>query len=175
MRGPKTSEKKPKNQFFGPILTISLQFNKNCQISDALLWITSVVKISNKFHQISWGYIQETKKPTYKVISTTSVSLTWNKKQFSEITTIQQTEYYLINYWWPNTILCHLRTRDLLTVFFQTKNAVYLTTNAFEMVALERYTIFLCSFYEGNLICLCLFLKLSNHSISFSVVYIFNG
>ena len=51
---PKTSEKKPKNQFLDPILTISLEFAKNCQISDALPCIAYVVKISNKFDQILW-------------------------------------------------------------------------------------------------------------------------
>ena len=67
----------------------------------------------------------------------------------------KKTDYYLIKYWHRNTIpkdfspyfhisyfgsfFSHLRTRDLLTVIFQTKNdAAYLATNAFEIVTFEK-------------------------------------
>ena len=67
----------------------------------------------------------------------------------------KRTDYYLINYCCTNTIpkdfspsfhisyfgsfFSHLRTRDLLTVIFQTKNdAAYLATNAFEIVTFEK-------------------------------------
>ena len=54
----KTSKNELENQIFGPALTISLEQNKNCQISDSLLCIGPLVKISNQFDQISRGYIQ---------------------------------------------------------------------------------------------------------------------
>ena len=56
--GKTTSENKPQNELCRPILTISLKLNKNCHIYHALLCTVSVVKISNKFDQISWGYMQ---------------------------------------------------------------------------------------------------------------------
>ena len=85
-RGGAWSKKLPIIVFLDPILTISLEFNKNCQISDPLPCIAYVVKVSNNFEQILWGYTQESKKPTYKVISTTSVSLTWQKNiQFHKL------------------------------------------------------------------------------------------
>ena len=67
----------------------------------------------------------------------------------------KKTDYYLIKYFCTNTIpkdfsppfhisyfgsfFSHLRTHDLLTVIFQTKNdAANLATNVFEMVALGK-------------------------------------
>ena len=44
----KTSQNEPKNQFFGPILPICLEYNKNCQIFDALHYIALLVNISNQ-------------------------------------------------------------------------------------------------------------------------------
>ena len=52
-----------KISFYGPIFTISLEQNTNCQISDALLCIASLFKISNHFDHISADYVQ---KPTQK-------------------------------------------------------------------------------------------------------------
>ena len=79
-------------------------------------------------------------------------------------------------YWWPNTVpkyflpsfnlshfrsfFCHLTNRWPPNSYFQTKNAVYLTANTFEIVG--SYTSFLFSFSESNLICHCLFFKLKS-------------
>ena len=41
------------NQIFGPVLTTSLEWSKNCIISDALLCVGSLVKVSNQFDYIS--------------------------------------------------------------------------------------------------------------------------
>ena len=55
----KNFQNEPENQFFGPIFTISLEQNTNCQMSDALLCIASLFKVSNHFDHISRGYIQK--------------------------------------------------------------------------------------------------------------------
>ena len=68
LRKQKTSKNEPENQIFGPVLTISLEQNKNCQISDSLLCIGSLVKISNKFDQISRGYIQNNTQEQPKLV-----------------------------------------------------------------------------------------------------------
>ena len=51
----KTSQNEPKNQFFGPILPICLEYNKNCQIFDVLHCIALLVNISNQFDIMSMG------------------------------------------------------------------------------------------------------------------------
>ena len=56
----KNFQNEPENQFFGPIFTISLEKNTNCQMSDALLCIASLFKVSNHFDHISGGYVQKT-------------------------------------------------------------------------------------------------------------------
>ena len=77
------------------------------------------------------------------------------EKKIKNFTQTKKTDYYLIKYWCTNTIpkdfspsfhisylgsfFSSLRTRDLLTAIFQTKNdATYLATNALEMVAAEK-------------------------------------
>ena len=77
------------------------------------------------------------------------------KKENQKFYPNKKPDYYLIKYCCTYTLpkdfspsfhvsyfgsfFSHLRTRDLLTVIFQTKNdAAYLATNAFEMVALEK-------------------------------------
>ena len=61
-----------KISFFGPILAISLELNKNCHMSDVLPRITSLTKIPNKFDHISGDYIQKTtqKQPKIKLSAT---------------------------------------------------------------------------------------------------------
>ena len=64
----KTSKNEPGNLIFRPVLTISLEQNKNCQISDTLLCIASLAKISNQFDHICWGYIQNTTQKQPKLV-----------------------------------------------------------------------------------------------------------
>ena len=56
----KTSQNEAGNLFFGPIFAIYLELNTNYKISDALLCITSLFKISNHFDHISGVYLQKT-------------------------------------------------------------------------------------------------------------------
>ena len=67
-RKQKTSKNEPENQIFGPVLTISLEYNKNCLISDALLCVVSLVKISNQFDHISGSYIQKSNQKQPKLV-----------------------------------------------------------------------------------------------------------
>ena len=77
------------------------------------------------------------------------------EKKIKNFTQTKKTDYYLIKYWCINTIpkdfspsfhisylgsfFSPLRTRDLLTVIFQTKNdATYLAKNALKMVAAKK-------------------------------------
>ena len=57
-----------KISFFGPIFTISLEQNTNFQISDALLCIASLFKISNHFDYIPGVYVQKATQKQPKVV-----------------------------------------------------------------------------------------------------------
>ena len=67
-RKQKTTQNEPENHFCGPILTITVEQRKNCQISDALLCIASLVKISNRFDHISGDYVQKTTQKQPKIV-----------------------------------------------------------------------------------------------------------
>ena len=57
-----------KISFFGPIFTISLEQNTNFQISDALLCIASLFKISNHFDYIPGVYVQKATQKQPKMV-----------------------------------------------------------------------------------------------------------
>ena len=57
-----------KISFFGPIFTISLEQNTNFQISDALLCIASLFKISNHFDYIPGVYVQKATQKQAKMV-----------------------------------------------------------------------------------------------------------
>ena len=64
----KTCKSEPEHQIFGPVLTISLEQNKKCLISDALICGASLVKISNQFDHISRVHIQENTQEQPKLV-----------------------------------------------------------------------------------------------------------
>ena len=99
----KTSQNKPENQVFCPILTISLEQNKKCQISDAVHCIPSPLKVSNQFYHISGGYVQKTTQKQPEMV------LSANKRTF-EISKLQNYVSHVYETW---TDMYHLNTFHL--------------------------------------------------------------
>ena len=112
------------------------------------------------------------------------------KKFFFEITPIQQTEYYFINYWWSNTIpkyfllsfnlshfrssFCHWTTRDLLTVFFSNEerclpdNEYFWNGGTWKVAKPDFYSLFMKVIFY---LCISILEILKSFSFFFCCIY----